>query len=98
MKNEDQRPKIGKLLLCLAGVLWLGGCTANWSWYGPSALEQDYGNSVRSNLAQTVINPRAGQTNSPAVGLGPNASVNEMERYDKTFKEEKKTSEMKLTY
>jgi len=87
--------KRGKLLLCLAGVLWLGGC----SWYGPSALKQDYGNSVRNNLAQTVLNPRAGLNDTPAVGLGPTAGVNEMESYNKGFKgEEKKAAEMKITY
>ena len=94
MKTEDQKPKIGKLLLCMAGVLWLGGC----SWNSPNALEQDYGNSVRSNLAQSILNPRAGLNDTPAVGLGPNASLNEMERYDKSFKgEEKKSTEMKIS-
>jgi len=98
IKTEDQRPTIGKLLLCLAGVLWLGGCNS-WSWYGPSALEQDYGNSVRSNLAQSILNPRAGLNETPAVGLSPTAAVNEMGAYDKSFKgEEKKPSEMKITY
>ena len=95
IKTEDQRPKIGKLLLCLAVVLCLGGC----SWYGPSALEQDYGNSVRSNVAQSILNPRAGLNDTPAAGLGPTAAVNEMELYNKSFKgEDKKPAEMKITY
>jgi len=86
--------KRGKLLLCLAGVLWLGGC----SWCGPNALEQDYGNSVRNNLAQSILNPRAGLNDTPAAGLSPTAAVNEMERYDKSFKgEEKKPAEMKIS-
>jgi hypothetical protein len=86
MKTEDQRPKIGKLLLCLAGVWWLGGC----SWFGPSALEQDYGNSVRNNMAQSILNPRAGLDDTPAVGLAPTAAGNEMGAYDKSFRGEKK--------
>lgn len=95
MNTDNFRAKTVKLLLCLAGVLWLGGC----SWYGPSALEQDYGNAVRNNLAQSIINPRAGLSDTPTTGLGPVAGVNEMERYDKTFKgEEKKPTEMKITY
>jgi hypothetical protein len=95
MKTEDQRPKIGKLLLCLTAVCWLGGC----SWNGPNALEQDYGNSVRSNVAQSILNPRAGQNATPAVGLSPTAAVNEMALYDKSFKgEEKKPAEMKISY
>jgi len=98
-KTKEQRMKISKLLLCLAGVLWLGGCNTWSSRHGPDALERDYGNSVRSNLAQSILNPRAGQNDTPAVGLGPNAAVNEMERYDKSFKgEEKKSTEMKITY
>jgi len=76
-------------------LLWLGGC----SWYGPNALEHDYGNAVRSNLAQSILNPQAGQNATPAVGLPPAAAVNEMERYDKPFKgDEKKPAEMKISY
>ncbi len=94
-KTEDQRSKIGTLLLGLAGVCWLGGC----SWNGPSALEQDYGNSVRNNVAQSILNPRAGLNDTPTVGLSPTAAVNEKEHYDKTFKgEEKKPAEMKISY
>lgn len=94
-KTADQRSKIGTLLLCLAGVCWLGGCSV----YGPSALEQDYGNSVRNNVAQSILNPRAGLNDTPAVGLSPTAAVNVMEHYDKTFKgEEKKPAEMKISY
>jgi hypothetical protein len=75
------------------GVALLGlvGC------YPPSALELDRGNAVRNNIAQQVLNPRAGFQPEPAVGLPPQAAANEMERYDKTFKgEEKKALEMKL--
>jgi type IV pilus biogenesis protein CpaD/CtpE len=50
----------------------------------------DYGNSVRSNIAQQVVNPRAGFNPKPAVGLSPQAAAGEMDRYDKTFKEEPK--------
>lgn len=97
MKTNRRKPQSGKFLLCLVGVLWLSGCTNYW--YGPSALEQDYGNSVRNNLAQTVLNPRAGLKNAPAPGLAPTAAVNELETYNKGFKgEEKKPMEMKISY
>jgi len=72
-----------RLALGLA-LLGLAGC------YPPSALETDYGNSVRNNIAQQVVNPRAGYNPKPAVGLPPQAAANEMERYDKSFKEEPK--------
>jgi hypothetical protein len=98
-KTKKQWMKISKLLLCLAGVLWLVVCNTWSSRHRPDALERDYGNSVRSNLAQSILNPRAGLNDTPAVGLGPNASLNAMERYDKSFKgEEKKSTEMKANY
>jgi hypothetical protein len=79
-----------RLILGLA-LLGLAGC------YPPNALEMDYGNSVRNNIAQQVVNPQAGFNPKPAVGLSPQAAVNTQERYDKSFKaDEKKALEMKL--
>lgn len=94
MKTENQKPTTGILLfLCLAGVLCLAGC------YGPSAVDQDYGNSVRNNLAQTVLDHQAGLKTTPATGLPPAAGANEMEVYNKSFRgEEKKPTEMKISY
>lgn len=93
MRNQDRRPL--KLMLRLSvglALLWLWGC------YPPSALELDYGNSVRNNIAQQVVNPRAGDEPAPAVGLNPQAAANELDKYNKSFKtEEKKTLEMKLS-
>ena len=72
---------------------WGAGC------YPPSALEMDYGNSVRNNIAQQVVNPKAGFNPKPAVGLPPQAAAGEMEKYDKSFKaEEKKSLQMKMSY
>ena len=93
MKSKNPKGPIAKLILGLTGVLWLAGC------YGPSALDLDYGNAVRNNLAQSVLNPAAGQTTTPATGLSPAAAANEKELYDKGFKgEEKKPQELKVTY
>ncbi len=93
MRNQDRGPL--KLMLRLSvglALLWLWGC------YPPSALELDYGNSVRNNIAQQVVNPRAGYEPAPAVGLTPQAAANELDKYNKSFKtEEKKTLEMKLS-
>jgi hypothetical protein len=74
-------------------LLGLAGC------YPPSALEMDYGNSVRNNTAQQVVNPQAGFNPKPAVGLPPQAAVGEMEKYDKSFipdKTEKKELKIKF--
>jgi len=87
---EMKTPKaLMRLALGLA-LLGLAGC------YPPSALEMDYGNSVRNNIAQQVVNPRAGFNPKPAVGLPPQAAAGEMDRYDKTFKEEPKKMEKQL--
>jgi hypothetical protein len=88
---ERKTPKaLMRLALGLA-LLGLVGC------YPPSALEMDYGNAVRNNTAQQVVNPQAGFNPKPAVGLSPQASANNQERYDKTFKaDDKKSLEMKL--
>jgi hypothetical protein len=88
--KEPTVPAFKRLALGVA-LLWLAGC------YPPSALELDAGNSVRNNIAQQIVNPRAGFKSEPIVGLPPQAAVNEMERYDKSFKgDDKKGLEMKL--
>ena len=93
MKTKHPKGQIVRIILCLTGVLWVAGC------YGPSALDLDYGNSVRNNLAQTILNPQAGLTNTPATGLSPAAAMNEKTLYDKSFTgEEKKAAEMKISY
>jgi hypothetical protein len=92
MQNKPTRtPKALMRLALGAALLGLAGC------YPPSALEMDYGNSVRNNIAQQVVNPQAGFNPKPAVGLSPQAAANTQEKYDKSFKgEEKKSLEMKL--
>jgi hypothetical protein len=89
-KDTKTSQTLRRLALGLA-LLGLAGC------YPPSALEMDYGNSVRNNIAQQVVNPRAGYNPKPAVGLSPQAAYNELEKYDKTFKaEEKKQLEYQM--
>ncbi len=98
MTTRKPNRLLGLIILFLTVVLGLAGC-GNWELWHPNALEEDYGNAVRNNLAQSVLNPAAGLSDTPAAGLSPNAGVNEMERYNKTFKgEEKKPTEMKVTY
>jgi len=96
MKNKEEKTKGMMLLCCLPVLLCLAGC-GNWSFFGPSAVEQDYGGAVRNEVAQSVLNPRAGQTEAVAPGLSGTASVINLERYDKSFKgEEKKPTELKI--
>jgi len=90
-KETKTSKALRRLALGLA-LLGLAGC------YPPSALEMDYGNSVRNNIAQQVVNPRAGFNPKPAVGLSPRAAAYEMERYDKSFKEEPKAMGKQLEY
>jgi hypothetical protein len=90
--KESKIHQAWKPLALGLALLWLAGC------YPPSALEMDYGNSVHNNIAQQVVNPKVGFQPKPAVGLPPQATVNEKARYDKTFKgEEQKGLQMKLT-
>jgi hypothetical protein len=90
-KKETKTPQALRRLALGVALLGLAGC------YPPSALEMDYGNSVRNNTAQQVVNPQAGFNPKPAVGLPPQAVANTQEKYDKSFKaEEKKSLEMKL--
>jgi hypothetical protein len=92
MHNQERGPfKLALRLIVGLALLCLWGC------YPPSALELDYGNSVRNNIAQQVVNPRAGFEPAPAVGLNSQAAVNELDKYNKSFKgERKKNLEMKL--
>ncbi len=102
MTTKNPKGQLSKIILCLIGLFWLAGCssvTGNWSWYGTSPVDKDYGNSVRNNLAQTVVNPGAGQDVGPAAGMEPNAATNVLGSYEKSFtSEQKKGSEMKITY
>jgi hypothetical protein len=89
--HETNRCKTIRGLTLGLALLLLAGCYPN------SAVEMDYGNSVRNNIAQQVVNPAAGFKPQPAAGLSPQAAANELEKYDKSFKaEDKKTLEMKL--
>ena len=84
MKNERRRLKAGTGLIGLAVALgWLAGCTS------PDVLQKDYGNSMQNNVAQSVLNPQAGLTDTPMVGLPPQAGASEMDAYNKSFTGEK---------
>jgi hypothetical protein len=92
MHTKDRKTsRVLRRLALGAALLGLAGC------YPPSALEMDYGNAVRNNVAQQVVDPRAGFNPKPAVGLSPQAAYNEQEKYDKSFKaEEKKQLEYQM--
>ena len=82
MKNERRRWKAGTGLIGLAlALVWLTGCAS------PDAIGKDYGNAVQNNIAQSVLNPQAGLQDTPATGLNPTAGVNELDTYNKSFKE-----------
>lgn len=65
-------------------LIFLVGCY-------PSALQQDYGQSWSYNLTVQVLNPTAGQDDTPATGLSPQAGQNVMESYNKTFEKKEET-------
>jgi hypothetical protein len=76
---EAKALKVARCLALGLALLWLAGC------YGPSALERNWGMSVHNNMAQQTVNPQAALNPEPAVGLPPQAAVNEMEGYNKGF-------------
>ena len=70
-----------------------------WGLMGSSASGADLLERVKNQEIAQVLRLRAGLNDTPAVGLSPTAAVNEMEHYDKSFKgEDKKSTEMKITY
>ena len=92
MHTKDTKTPQALMGLALGvALLGLAGC------YPPSALEMDYGNSVRNNIAQQVVNPRAGFDPKPAVGLSPRAAEGEMRRYDASFAPVENTIKKELT-
>ncbi|MBS1170255.1 MAG: hypothetical protein H6R01_1173 [Burkholderiaceae bacterium] len=46
-----------------------------------------FGDSVRANVAQQVINPEASKNTNPVNGLDGQAAEHAMERYQKSFKQ-----------
>jgi hypothetical protein len=89
-RQEKKIPKALRRLALGVALLGLAGC------YPPSALEMDYGNSVRNNTAQQVVNPQAGFNPKPAVGLAPTASTGVMGKYEKSFKPESAPAKTEL--
>jgi hypothetical protein len=90
--KDTKTPQALRGLALGVALLGLAGC------FPPSALEMDYGNAVRNNVAQQVVNPRAGFNPKPAVGLSPQAAAYEMDKFDKSFKEEPKAMGRQLEY
>jgi hypothetical protein len=72
-----------KITTCICfGILLLGlaGCCIT-----RSALENDYGNAWAYNQDVQIADPKAALVQTPAVGLNPQASVNVMGAYNKSF-------------
>jgi len=92
MQNKLRRIVQGGLILGVAGWLVVGlpGCCGKWT-------KQDYGRSVTHNLANSLVNPRAGREVEVSRGQPPEAAVNAYTKYNKSFEPEKKKSLLKLT-
>ena len=82
----------GGLILGMAG--WLAaslvGCCGKWT-------QRDYGRSVTHNLANSLVNPQAGQEVVVSRGQSPEAAANAYAKYDKSFAPDQKKSLIKLT-
>jgi type IV pilus biogenesis protein CpaD/CtpE len=74
-----------KRLACaaLAGVL-LNGCSTT------PRFNDNFGTSVRANVAAQVLDPAAAANTNPAAGMEGTAAVIAHERYQESFKEPEK--------
>ncbi|MBM4294583.1 MAG: hypothetical protein FJ126_06710 [Deltaproteobacteria bacterium] len=77
--------------------LILGAILAGVAGCYPSALEEDYGRSVRNNMVQQIITPQAALDTGPTTGIPPDAAVNTFEKYKKSFKPEEKRPFVSIT-
>ncbi|MDT8403039.1 hypothetical protein [Sulfuriflexus sp.] len=59
--------------------VYLTGC----SQVHQPTLSEDFGNAVRTNIAQQVIDPKAGQEDLPPATLGGQKVENSLEQYRK---------------
>ena len=92
MQSKLRRIVQGGLILGMAGWLaagLLGCCGQN--------TKRDYGRSVNHNLANSVVNPRAGREVEVSRGQPPEAAVNAYAKYNKSFEPEKQKNILKLT-
>ena len=78
------------LVLGVAGCLTAGllGCCCGQN------TKLDYGRSVHHNLANSLVDPQAGQESVVSRGQPPEAAVNAYEKYNKSFSPEKKEKQL----
>jgi hypothetical protein len=70
--------KVG--LLVLWGVLAGGGCA-------PTQLGENYGTAYYTMLESQILDPTAGRTQDPVVGLDGKAAMIAIEEYRQTFEQ-----------
>ena len=80
---KNQKVVVLKITPCIClGILLLeiAGCCPT-----QTALERDYGNAWAYNEAVQIADPKAALVETPATGLNPQASVNVIGAYNKSF-------------
>jgi hypothetical protein len=92
MQSKLRRIIQGGLILGMAGWLVAGllGCCGKWT-------KRDYGRSVTHNLANSLVNPQAGQEVVVSRGQSPDAAANAYAKYNKSFEPDQKKSLLRLT-
>lgn len=74
----------------LAGVATLSGCAMS----STPRYDSAFGESVRQARAMQVINPAAGRTADPVIGIDARAARASIERYHDSFKAPAQTFEV----
>jgi hypothetical protein len=72
------------VICVMAVVLSCSGTTSNQK---ETLLDKNWGRSLEGIRYMQMVDPEAGKNLDPVVGLDGNASVNNVDKYQKSFKE-----------
>jgi hypothetical protein len=67
------------------------GCSGTTPASEQSLLERNWGRSLETIRYMQMVDPEAGKNLDPVVGLDGNASVNNVDKYQNSFKETEQT-------
>ncbi len=77
------------IALIVAGSLSGCGCwtrnVISYNYSGPSAVEQEWGNSFHQMVANQTLNPDAGKNLDPVTGMSARTAEKTVNKYEKEF-------------
>ena len=75
------------LISVISIMLIVMSCSGTTSTQKETLLEKNWGRSLEGIRYKQMVNPDAGKNVVPVIGLDGNASVNNVDKYQKSFKE-----------